>query len=123
MREPYTQFYAHLIWATWDRVPYLTGEVQDAVYACMQQECARLKVDVLAIGGIENHVHILIRFPATVMLAELVKQMKGVSSHMVTHKLGHEQGFKWQGAYRGFTLSKSDAPRVREYILHQQEHH
>ena len=123
MREPYTQNYMHLVWATWDRLPLLTGEIKDAIYACIQQECSRLKADVIAIGGIEDHIHLLVRFPMTVAMADLLKQVKGVSSHMVTHKLGYKEGFKWQGAYGAFTYSKADVPRVRAYILNQEQHH
>ncbi|HZT43161.1 MAG TPA: IS200/IS605 family transposase [Chthonomonadaceae bacterium] len=123
MREPYTQLYLHLVWSTWERLPLLTGEIRDAVYACLQSECVALKADVLAMGGIEDHVHIRLRIPATVSIAMLVKQIKGASSHMITHKVGHDGLFRWQEGYGAFTITKSDVPRVRHYILNQEAHH
>src|SRR4051794_37480960 len=99
MREPYTQLYVHLVWSTWDRQPLLTPELARAIYACMQAECRQLKVDVLAIGGTVDHVHRLVRIPTTVAIATLVKQVKGASSHLATHRLDTANGFKWQGAY------------------------
>jgi putative transposase len=123
MREPYTQLYVHVVWSTWDRVPLLTPGLARAVYACIRAECHQLKVDVVAIGGMADHIHLLVRIPTTVSVANLVKQVKGVSSHLVTHQLDRQDGFKWQGAYGAFTVSKSNVPQVRSYILNQEEHH
>ncbi len=123
MREPYTQLYLHLVWATWDRLPLLIPELQAPVYGCIQVECHSLKAEVIALGGVVDHVHLLVRFPTTISVADLVKQVKGSSSHLVTHRLPVPEGFKWQGAYGAFTLSKAEVPRIRDYILNQEQHH
>jgi REP element-mobilizing transposase RayT len=123
VRETFTQIYLHLVWATWDRLPSLSAEIRPAVYACIKAECLDLKAEVIAIGGRAGHVHVLVRIPATVAVASLVKQAKGASSHLVTHRLAPSNGFKWQGAYGAFSLSKSDVPSIRDYILRQDEHH
>jgi REP element-mobilizing transposase RayT len=104
-------------------LPLLTAELEPAVYACIQAECAKLNTEVLAVGGTENHLHVLVRLPTTVTLAALVQQMKGASSHLVTHELGYADGFKWQGAYAAFSVSKAQLSTVRDYILNQKTHH
>ena len=88
MREPYTQLYVHILWATWDRLPLLSGEREATIYACIQAECGKLGAEMLAIGGIEDHVHVVARIPATLSVAELVKQIKGSSSHLANHAPG-----------------------------------
>lgn len=123
MREPYTQLYLHLVWATWDRLPLLTEKLRPPVYGCIQAECKQLEANVLAVGGIADHVHLLVRIPTTITVAALVKQVKGASSHLVNQRLMARDSFKWQGGYGAFTVSKADVPRVRDYILHQEEHH
>jgi putative transposase len=123
VREPFTQLYVHLVWATWDRLPLLDEEFRAPVYACLQAECRELKVEIVAMGGVEDHVHLLVRLPTTVTIAQLVKQLKGSSSHLVTHRLPKPDGFKWQGGYGAFTVSKADVPRVQDYILNQEQHH
>jgi putative transposase len=122
MREPFHQLYYHLIWATWDRLPLLQGERGEAVYRCIQVECSELKVDVIAIGGVADHIHLLVRTPATVIIPNLAKQIKGSSSRLATH-LDANRFFKWQGGYMAYTVSKSDVPRLREYIFNQVQHH
>ena len=94
VREPHTELYVHLVWATWDRLPMLTAELAPAVYACIQAECRELKVEVVEIGGLENHVHLLVRMHPAVSVATLAKQVKGASSHLVTHRLEHPDVFK-----------------------------
>ena len=122
MREPYTQLYLHLVWATWDRFPWLVAGIREAIYNCIQYECTQCKAELIAVGGVADHVHVLVRLPATISVADLVKQLKGVSSHFATHELA-VGGFKWQGGYGAFTLDKSGVPNVKSYILNQENHH
>jgi len=68
-------------------------------------------------------VHLLVRWSPTVSVAELIGEVKGASSHFVTHQLLPKAFFKWQGAYGAFTVSREHVERVRHYIEHQKEHH
>ena len=116
------QVYVHVVWSTWDRARLLGPDVRERVFLCIQGECARLKAETIAIGGVEDHVHVLLRLPATVALADLVKQMKGSSSHLVNHEL-LRGGFKWQGGYGASSISPRHVHRVRDYVLDQERHH
>jgi REP element-mobilizing transposase RayT len=123
MRENATYMFVHLVWSTWDRVPLLTAARKEAVYACIQAECSKLKAEVIAVGGTEDHVHLLVSYPITLSLPLLIKQAKGVSSHLVTHCIDGFEGFKWQGGYAAFSVSRWDVDRIRGYILNQEQHH
>jgi REP element-mobilizing transposase RayT len=103
MADSYTQLYLHLVWATLERQPTLTAEIETDVYRCIRATGERLKATVLAVGGTDNHIHVLVRFPTTITIHQLAGQMKGSSSHLVTHQLGHTY-FRWQGCYGAFTL-------------------
>jgi putative transposase len=116
--------YIHYVWATWDREPLLTSEVEAGVYAMITEKCRALGCDRLAIGGTEDHVHVMVRLHAAVAVAELAKAMKGSSSHLATHRLVAPEGaFKWQGSYGAFSVSHEHLGRVRDYINRQKEHH
>ncbi len=123
MREPYTQLYVHIIWATWDRLPLITPEIEPRIYAAVAEKCRDLKCVPIAIGGIEEHMHLLTRFHTTVAIATLAKEVKGSSSHLVTHEIAPGSSFKWQGAYGAFTIRKLEVPRVKAYIENQKQHH
>ena len=123
MRAPYTELYIHLIWSTWDRLPLLTVDVEGHVQAAIAAKCREFDCEPLAIGGVSDHVHLLVRLNPAVALAKLVQEVKGSSSHLVTHQIHPGEFFKWQGAYRAFTLRKSEVETVRAYILYQKQHH
>jgi REP element-mobilizing transposase RayT len=123
MRQPWTQLYVHLVWSTWKRAPLITPELQRGIYGGIQLPASQLGADVIAIGGVADHVHVLARFPARVAISDLVRRMKGASSHLITHVIRHEGAFKWQGGYGAFTLTKRAVPDVRDYILNQERHH
>ena len=123
MRAPYTQLYLHLVWATWDRLPLITETIEPRLYAAIAEKCRELKCIPLAIGGIADHVHLLVRLHTTVSVAKLAQEVKGSTSHLVTHEIAPGQFFKWQGAYGAFTLRKSEVTVVQAYIERQKEHH
>ncbi|HEY0018609.1 MAG TPA: IS200/IS605 family transposase [Longimicrobium sp.] len=123
MRKPYTQLYVHLVWATWDRLPLLDHALRPRVYRCIQREAFNLGCEVGAIGGIEDHVHVLVRCAPTVAVSNLVKQIKGSSSRLVQRELRPGEFFKWQGSYGAFSIAETHIEPVRRYIRRQEEHH
>lgn len=123
MRANFTQLYLHYVWATYDRLLLITPEIQKLVYAAIIKDCEELKCTVIAIGGIEDHIHLLIGFPTTVSVSEIIKQVKGSSSHFINHEIKPREFFKWQGSYGAFTVSYDAIDNVANYIRNQETHH
>ena len=123
MRHAGLAMFVHIVWGTWDRLPLITDIIQPKLYHAIGAECTALKVEILALGGVEDHVHVLVSLPATISLAQLLKQMKGATAHLMTHVVAPDQFFKWQGAYGAVSVSPDDIPAVCDYIKHQREHH
>ncbi len=123
MRRNKLELYLHLIWATWDRLPLITPDIERRLLRNIESEAQKLGCVVLAINCTEDHVHVLLAFSTTVAVAALVKQMKGVSSHFVNEELEQECQFKWQGSYGAFTVSRWDVDKIKQYVKHQKEHH
>ena len=123
MRSTYTQLYVHCVWATWDRLPLITDELQKVLYAAIIRDCTAMKCTVIAIGGVADHVHLLLGHPPTLTVSKLMKQVKGSSSHLITHAVCPREFFKWQYAYGAFSISHHDLDAVAAYIRHQEEHH
>lgn len=127
MRQTRVGVFVHLVWATWDRLPLLVGERQRLVYRAIETKCAEMGAEIIALGGVEDHVHLLLRMPPTHSIADLVGQIKGASSHLATHVADatdtNRDFFKWQGAYGAFSVSAPGLPTVAAYINHQRQHH
>jgi putative transposase len=123
LRRPYTQLFCHLVWATWDRMPMISEALEPRLYGAMCAKIRELGCSPIIIGGVEDHVHCLVRFTPTIAIATLVQQTKGASSHLMTHEVTGSADFKWQGGYGAFSLALDDVPRVRTYIERQKQHH
>ncbi|MHB1006876.1 MAG: IS200/IS605 family transposase [Chloroflexota bacterium] len=123
MRSAYTQLFVHLVWATWDRLPLISAADEPRLHAAIAQKCRELKCEPLAIGGIADHIHVLVRLHPTTPVSTLAKELKGSSSHLLTHEVSPGAFFKWQGAYSAFTLRSENVPAVQRYIACQREHH
>jgi putative transposase len=123
MRRNKLELYLHLVWATWDRLPLITPDIERRLHRNIESEARGMGCTVLALNGMLDHVHLVISFPATVVISDLVKQVKGVSSHFVNETLRPGAQFKWQGGYGAFTVSRWDLPKIIRYVKRQKEHH
>jgi REP element-mobilizing transposase RayT len=125
MRRAGIALYVHLVWATWDRQPLLQGDVERQVYRAIGAKCEELDTEIIALGGIADHIHLLVSIPATLNVADLVKHIKGASSHLLASQQKSPQNgfFKWQGAYGACTVSPRALSEVAHYITHQRAHH
>jgi hypothetical protein len=74
------------------------------------------------VGGVADHVHLLVGLRATHCLADVLRDIKRVSSLWVHETIG-DRSFAWQEGYGAFTVSASQSPVVRRYIERQEEHH
>jgi putative transposase len=123
MRRNKLALFLHLVWATWDRLPLITPDIERRLYRNIESEARKQGCTVLALNGTEDHVHLLVIFPATITIADLLKHVKGVSSRFINETLRPPAQFKWQGSYGAFTVSRWDVARIKEYIKRQKEHH
>ena len=101
----------------------VTDAIEARIYAAIAEKSRELRCFPLAIGGTPDHAHLLVRFHTTTAVATLAQEVKGASSHLVTHVITPDQFFKWQGAYGAFTLRKDEVASVRRYVERQKEHH
>jgi REP element-mobilizing transposase RayT len=74
------------------------------------------------VGGVADHVHILMRLRATHNLADVMRHIKAGSSRWVHERFGRRT-FAWQDGYAGLSVSPSRIVSVCSYIEHQEEHH
>jgi REP element-mobilizing transposase RayT len=123
MKRNKLALYLHLVWATWDRAPWVTPDIERRLHRNIADQARVMGCTILALNGVPDHIHLVVSLPATVAIANLVKQVKGVSSHFAGQELGLGPGFKWQGVYGAFTVSRWDLDRVVAYVKRQKEHH
>jgi len=123
MGKPFTRLYCHLVWATWNRTPLIELAWEERLFGCFGATCLELQSQLIQAGGVEDHVHLLVQAPPTLCVSDLVKRLKGASSHFVSHEVRGENEFKWQGYYGAFSVSGSSLRRVTDYIANQKTRH
>jgi REP element-mobilizing transposase RayT len=123
MRRSKCEHYFHAVWATAARRQLITKDIQANVYRCIGSEVVKLGGTVLGLGGMPDHVHLLVQLPGKVSMSDLMQKAKGVSSTLIRKELAPSIAFNWQDNYASFTVSRSHVPRVIKYINNQERHH
>jgi len=123
MRNKRLALYLHLVWATWDRNPLILPQYEKAIYRCIVNQVIKQGCDVVAINGVSDHIHLLIKYSSTATIAKIVKQTKGVSSRFINKYLDVDDFFRWQVGYGAFTVSRWDLPIIVNYVRKQKKHH
>ena len=120
MSHTYAQNVVHVVFSTKDRRKSISPEFQPRLWSYVAGICQKLGVLVHAVGGAEDHIHMLIQVPPSVALAKAVLTLKSNSS-----RWANEQGpqFAWQEGYGAFSVSNSNIPAVVRYIRNQEAHH
>jgi putative transposase len=119
----YVSAYFHCVFATKDRRPQLTPAFRERLFPFLGGIARQNKMKALEIGGVEDHVHILLALPSTVPIAKALQLIKGGSSKWVHENFPEHALFAWQEKYGAFTVSVSQPSLVTRYIRTQAEHH
>ena len=120
MSHPYVRNFYHLIFSTKERRPLIKPVFQRDVYDQLKYVAVEYGASIEAIGGTENHVHVLLQLPPKIAIAPMVCALKAKSSKWMGD---HGHWFAWQSGYGCFTVSSSARFAVSAYIVQQEEHH
>ncbi len=123
MANTFTSLHYHIVFSTKHREPWIRRDFEPRLWAYLAGVANHNDLKPLAIGGMEDHLHLLLGLPATVCVSEAVKRLKGGSSGWIKENLPGCLGFAWQDGYGAFSVSKSQIHEVDAYIRDQREHH
>ena len=124
MPQSLAQIYVHLIFSTRGRVPFLRDQrLRGELHAYLAETLHRLDSPSLRTGGVEDHIHSLFRLGRIQSVAEIVREVKRVSSKWLKEKTPNLRDFHWQSGYAAFSISPTHLEKLQEYIVSQEEHH
>jgi putative transposase len=106
-------------------MPLLNPSVEEFVHRFLKQKIVNTPgAFIHEIGGTENHVHLVMTIPPTILISELIGQLKGVSSHEANMQIGRgNKILQWQTGYGVITFGTGDLEWVKKYVANQKEHH
>jgi REP element-mobilizing transposase RayT len=123
MADTYTALFYHFVFSTKNRMNCIVPNVEERLWAYIGGIARKHGLTALQVGGIEDHVHVLVLAAPTYAPCEIAKYLKGDSSRWLHEEFPHMRDFAWQDGYGAFTASKSNVPAVISYIQNQREHH
>ena len=123
MPGTYSQVLLHIVFSTKRCQRWIGPDVAQRLYAYMGG-IIRAEGGVLYdIGGVDDHVHLYLRWRPDGAISDLMRSTKAQSSKWVHETFAALGEFAWQEGYAAFTVSKSQEPVVKRYIAQQAEHH
>jgi REP element-mobilizing transposase RayT len=123
MAGTYTKLIYHIIFSTKDREPLIAPTLRDKLYPYIGGIIRGQAGALDAVGGMPDHIHLVVRINPDISVSEIVRLIKANSSKWVNEQPGRPGRFGWQSGYGAFSVSYSQLPAVREYVQNQEEHH
>ncbi len=123
MAHTYASQLLHCVFSTKNRAPLITLDWQADLHAYLGGIARENQCKAIEIGGVADHVHILLSLPSTLAIAKAMQLIKGGSSLWVHETFPRVQGFAWQEGYGAFSIGISQLEATVEYIQGQEEHH
>ncbi len=113
----------HVVFSTKGRRPFITRDLQERLWPYLGGIARENKMTALKVGGIADHVHILLSLPSSVAIAKAVQLVKGNSSKWIHETFPQHAAFQWQEGYGAFSIGVSGIDDTVAYIERQVEHH
>lgn len=123
MAHTYTANYIHLVFSTKNHERRLSPEIAPRIHSYIGGIARANGFKTLAVGGVEDHVHVLMSLPATISAARATQLIKGGSSLWIHETFADQRHFAWQQAYGAFSIGISQIAATKTYIANQREHH
>lgn len=120
MSHTYFQSLMHVVFSTKDRRKMIPREMKERLWSYTAGICKHQSIFVHAIGGMEDHIHLLLQFPKNLLVPDGIMKIKANSSGWMS---GEGVKFDWQQGYGAFSVSKSNLVAVVRYIPTQERHH
>lgn len=123
MPHSFTNLLVHAVFSTSERRPFLADSMRSDIHAYLGGILREIHATPIEIGGTADHVHILMRMPADLSIADSLRVAKTNSSRWIKRKWPPRRLFAWQGGYGAFSVSESSRNAVIRYIRNQEQHH
>jgi REP element-mobilizing transposase RayT len=123
MPHSFNKIWIHAIWSTKERVPLIHQNIEQKVYQFMSEQLREQGCPVRIINGMPDHIHCLFLLSPQKSIAEVIKQIKGSSSHYINQNNLISDKFAWQVGYAAYSVSESVVEKVFQYIKNQKQHH
>ena len=119
----YVSSYHHCIFSTKERRPLISAPLRERLWPYLGGIARENGKKAIEVGGVQDHVHLILSLPSTMSIAKAVQLVKGGSSKWVHDHFPEHRLFGWQVKYGSFSVSASQLDNTIQYIRNQEAHH
>lgn len=123
MPKTYSSIWLHAVWTTRHREPVLNKSFRYKLFHHIKQYGVEQGLLIDVVNGTEDHIHCLFRLKPNQSPSDIIRRIKGESSHWINKSGFIDNKFHWQEGYGIFSISEKDIGNVRAYIYNQEKHH
>ena len=119
----YTHLVYHIVWRTYRSLPAINESHEKDLYGYILGYVTNHKGKLFRIGGMPDHIHMLMSIPPDVAVSEFMRALKFATSNWLKQNPHFPLFTGWGEGSAAFTYSKDQIPVVKQYIINQKEHH
>lgn len=123
MPHSFNKIWIHAIWSTKERLPFIQSNVENKIFQFISGQLREQGCPVRIVNGMPDHIHCLFLLSPQKSIADVIKQIKGSSSHFINQNNLIAEKFAWQTGYAAYSVSESVVEKVFNYIKNQKSHH
>ena len=124
MSHSLTKIWIHAVFSTKNREPLIHSAVEERIYVHIREHLqSDFECTVRSINGMPDHIHILFLLNPNYAVKDILKNVKGESSHWVNQNNIFKTKFAWQTGYGAFSVNELNREKVANYIRNQKKHH
>lgn len=123
MGNSLNKIWLHVVFTTKNRNPLIHFDIENDIYIHMHEQLIKSGCYVHIINGMPDHVHLLFWQNHKMSIIDIIKQVKGNTSHWINEQKLIPYKFVWQRGFAAFSVSESHLERIFQYIKNQKRHH
>lgn len=120
---PWIKVWIHFVWSTAEYFPYLNDGIRKDVFTHIRENARSKGIFIDMINGFVDHVHCLVSLGSNQTIEEVMRLIKGESSHWINQQMLTKAHFAWQKEYFAVSVNPAGLDSVRRYIANQENHH
>lgn len=115
--------FVHVFVTVHERKPLLKKPIRTVLFAHLQKDASEKGIKVMALNGVEDHLHLLVQLHPAQNLLQVMKALKSESAGWINNSNLLSETFEWEESFAAYTVSPSGVKQVADFIGRQEEYH
>jgi len=123
MANTYVRVIVHYIWSTKGRAPMINPSIEERLWSYIAGIANERGLRTIKVGGVEDHVHVVVELAKQISISEVAQHLKGFSSRWINKEGLTDIPFSWQDGFGALSVNPAELDELIHYVENQREHH